>query len=59
MSSISRNVSIFLRAENINALQPGNGKHLEPAKWTEINRTFVAADVKKDLKWLDQALKQI
>jgi len=34
-------------------------KQLDPAKWTDIDRAFVAADVKKDLKWLDQALKQI
>ena len=34
-------------------------KQLEPAKWSEIDRKFVAADVKKDLNWLDQALKQI
>ncbi len=34
-------------------------KQLDPAKWSDIDRAFVAADVKKDLKWLDQALKQI
>jgi len=34
-------------------------KQLEPAKWSDLDRKFVAADVKKDLNWLDQALKQI
>lgn len=34
-------------------------KQLDPAKWSDIDRAFVAADVKKDLKWLDQALKQV
>ncbi len=34
-------------------------KQLEPAKWTDADRSFVAADVKKDLKWLDSALKQL
>lgn len=34
-------------------------KVLEPAKWSEIDRNFVAADVKKDLQWLDAALKEL
>ena len=34
-------------------------KQLDPAKWSEADRQFVAADVKKDLAWLDAALKQL
>lgn len=34
-------------------------KQLEPGKWSDIDRSFVAADVKKDLAWLDSALKNI
>ena len=34
-------------------------KQLAPDKWSDIDRSFVAADVKKDLAWLDAALKSI
>lgn len=34
-------------------------KQLSPEKWSETDRKFVAADVKKDLTWLDATLKQI
>ncbi len=34
-------------------------KQLAPAEWSEADRQFVAADVKKDLTWLDAALKQL
>ncbi|MDD3147781.1 MAG: 2-amino-4-oxopentanoate thiolase subunit OrtB [Candidatus Riflebacteria bacterium] len=34
-------------------------KQLAPSQWSEADRKFVAEDVKKDLAWLDQALKQI
>jgi cysteine synthase len=34
-------------------------KQLAPEKWSDADRRFVAADVKKDLTWLDSALKSI
>ncbi|PKL40172.1 MAG: PLP-dependent lyase/thiolase [Candidatus Riflebacteria bacterium HGW-Riflebacteria-1] len=34
-------------------------KQLAPEKWSDADRRFVAADVKKDLAWLDAALKSI
>lgn len=34
-------------------------KQVEPGRWSDIDRKFVAADVKKDLAWLDLALKNI
>lgn len=34
-------------------------KQLDVAKWSDADRKFVAADVKKDLNWLDAALKQL
>ncbi|NCB37132.1 MAG: PLP-dependent lyase/thiolase [Erysipelotrichia bacterium] len=34
-------------------------KQLDPAQWSKADREFVAADVKKDLNWLERALKQI
>ncbi|KAF1080525.1 MAG: 2-amino-4-ketopentanoate thiolase, beta subunit [Candidatus Rifleibacterium amylolyticum] len=34
-------------------------KQLAPDRWSAVDRDFVAADVKKDLKWLDSALKEV
>ena len=34
-------------------------KHVEASKWTDADKAFVAADVKRDLPWLEQTLKQL
>lgn len=34
-------------------------KQVDPVKWSDIDRKFVAADLKKDLTWLDLSLKHL
>ena len=34
-------------------------KHVNPSKWTDIDKQFVAADCKTNVAWLEEALKQI
>ena len=34
-------------------------KHVDPSKWTDVDKAFVAADCKRDLPWLEAALKEV